>query len=234
MRLVLASASPARLATLRSAGIDPDVVVSGVDESSITGSDTRTLVGRLAAAKARAVSARLGGAVLVLGCDSMLDLDGVAVGKPVSADDAVAQWKAMRGRSGILCTGHALVHAEHSLVEVASTEVHFAEVDDHEIAAYVATGEPRAVAGAFKVDGLGGWFVDSIRGDHHNVVGLSLPVLRRMLRSLGVSLTDLGWGRRAEAVAQWPQPARTVNRKPADARRSHLGNGRPAPRGAGT
>jgi nucleoside triphosphate pyrophosphatase len=194
MRFVLASASPARLATLRSAGVTPEVIVSGVDESAITASDTATLVGRLADAKAAAVARRLDGSAIVLGCDSMLDLDGTALGKPASAEDAIARWKAMRGRSGVLYTGHALRHRDQSLVEVAATEVRFADVDDDEIAAYVATGEPLAVAGAFTVDGLGGWFVESISGDHHNVVGLSLPLLRRMLRRLGLGLGDLGWG----------------------------------------
>jgi septum formation protein len=193
MRFVLASASPARLATLRRAGVTPEVVVSGVDESAITAPDTATLVARLAAAKAGAVAARVDPDTLVLGCDSMLDLDGVALGKPASAEDAVAQWKSMRGRSGVLHTGHALLLGSRSLVEVGATEVRFADVDDAEIAAYVASGEPLAVAGAFTVDSLGGWFVESIRGDHHNVVGLSLPLLRQLLRSMGLALTDLGY-----------------------------------------
>lgn len=193
MRFVLASASPARLATLRAAGVEPEVIVSGVDESAITAPDTASLAGRLAAAKASAVASRLGADALVLGCDSLLDLDGVTLGKPPSAEDAVAQWKAMRGRTGVLYTGHALQLGSQSVVEVGATEVCFADVDDAEIAAYVASGEPLAVAGAFTVDSLGGWFVESIRGDHHNVVGLSLPLLRRMLRSLGLTLTDLGY-----------------------------------------
>lgn len=195
LRFVLASASSARLATLRRAGISPEVVVSGVDESGVTAPDTATLVGRLALVKAKTVVARLGESALVLGCDSMLDLDGVAVGKPSSAEDAVAQWKALRGRAGILHTGHALCYGGRSLVEAAATEVRFADVDDDEVAAYVATGEPLAVAGGFTIDGLGGWFVDSIHGDHHNVVGLSLPLLRRMLRRLDLSLFDIGWHR---------------------------------------
>lgn len=193
MRFVLASASPARLATLRRAGVEPEVIVSGVDEAAITAPDTSTLVGRLASAKAAAVASRLAGSALVLGCDSMLDLDGAPLGKPAAAEDAVALWKTMRGRTGVLYTGHALRLGARSLTEVGATEVRFADVDDAEIAAYVASGEPETVAGAFTVDSLGGWFVESIRGDHHNVVGLSLPLLRRMLRTLDMSLSDLGW-----------------------------------------
>jgi nucleoside triphosphate pyrophosphatase len=192
IRFVLASASPARLATLRAAGLDPEVVVSGVDESAVVASDTATLVSRLALAKASAVAATRPDA-LVLGCDSLLDVDGAIVGKPVSAEDAVAQWKAMRGRTAVLYTGHAVVYGDRTLTEAIGTTVRFADPDDDEIAAYVATGEPLAVAGSFTVDGLGGWFVDSVDGDHHNVVGVSLPILRRMVRRLGKSLADLGW-----------------------------------------
>jgi septum formation protein len=198
MRFVLASASPARLATLRAAGIDPEVVVSGLDESAITAADTASLVEQLAAAKAQSVSASVTDDALVLGCDSMLELDGAMVGKPSSPADAIAFWQRMRGRSGVLYTGHALIAVsggvpDTPVIAVAATTVHFAEIADDELAVYVGSGEPLAVAGAFTVDGLGGWFVDSIGGDHHNVVGLSLPVLRRMLRKLGRSLTDLGW-----------------------------------------
>lgn len=198
MRFILASASPARLATLRAAGIDPEVVVSGLDESAITAPDTASLVEQLAAAKAQSVSAGVADDALVLGCDSMLELDGAMVGKPSSPADAIAFWQRMRGRSGVLYTGHALIAVSGGVpgtpvIAVAATTVHFAEIADDELAAYVGSGEPLTVAGAFTVDGLGGWFVDSIGGDHHNVVGLSLPVLRRMLRNLGLSLTDLGW-----------------------------------------
>jgi len=198
MRFVLASASPARLATLRAAGLDPEVVVSGVDEAAITAPDTSSLVEQLAAAKAQSVSAGVRDDALVLGCDSILDLDGTMVGKPSSPADAIASWQRMRGRSGVLYTGHALIAVSGGMpgtpaLAVAATTVHFAEIADDELAAYVGSGEPLAVAGAFTVDGLGGWFVDSIGGDHHNVVGLSLPVLRRMLHKLGLSLTDLGW-----------------------------------------
>ncbi len=194
MRFVLASASPARLATLRAAGLEPEVVPSGVDESAVTAPDIVSLVEQLAALKARTTAARVGGDALVLGCDSMLELDGEALGKPSSPEDAVTRWKAMRGRSGVLHTGHALVRGRHERTGVASTTVRFADVSDDEIAAYVASGEPLDVAGAFTIDGLGGWFVDSIDGDHHNVVGVSLPLVRRLAGELGVSLAALGWG----------------------------------------
>jgi septum formation protein len=192
IRFILASASPARLATLRAAGLDPEVVVSGVDEPAVTAADSVTLVSRLAFAKASAVAPTRPDA-LVLGCDSLLEVDGSMVGKPASVDDAVAQWKAMRGCTAVLYTGHALAYGGRVLTEVAGTTVHFANPDDAEITAYVGTGEPLAVAGSFTIDGLGGWFVDSVNGDHHNVVGVSLPLLRRMVHRLDLSLADLGW-----------------------------------------
>ena len=194
IRFVLASASPARLATLRAAGLPPEVVVSGVDESAVVAADTATLAARLAIAKASVV-ARKRPEALVLGCDSLLEFDGSIIGKPAATEDAVAQWKAMRGRTAVLYTGHAVLYGDRALTEVVGTTVRFADPDDAEIAAYVETGEPLAVAGSFTVDGLGGWFVDSVDGDHHNVVGVSLPVLRRMVRRLGLSLADLGWPR---------------------------------------
>lgn len=193
--LVLASASPARLATLRSAGIDPTVIVSGVDESQITDVPPAELARRLAELKCRAVAARadLPIGALVLGCDSVLEFDGDALGKPGDAATATARWRAMRGRSGVLHTGHCLLDtttgSERS--ETASTTVHFADVTDAEIAAYVATEEPLHVAGAFTVDSLGGAFVSRIEGDHHNVVGVSLPLVRTMVRDLGHEWTSL-------------------------------------------
>lgn len=195
---VLASASPARLATLRSAGFDPQVIVSGVDESQVVGVPPAELALRLAELKCRAVANRsdLPREALVLGCDSVLELDGEALGKPADAADAVRRWEAMRGRSGVLHTGHCLrdTDTDQEAAATASTTVHFADVTDEEIAAYVATGEPLHVAGAFTVDGLGGGFVTGIEGDHHNVVGVSLPLVRGLFRELGHQWTDL-WAR---------------------------------------
>ncbi|MEO7060037.1 MAG: Maf family protein [Lapillicoccus sp.] len=205
--LLLASASPARLATLRAAGIEPTVVVSEVDEEAAVAAgqgaygqlEPADVALLLARAKCEAVAAEVMTSTLVLGCDSVLELDGQVHGKPADEAEAVARWGAMRGRSGILHTGHWLRDERDAgdggtaatLGVAASTTVHFAEVTDHEIAAYVATGEPLAVAGAFTLDGLGGAFVTSIEGDHHNVVGLSLPLLRELLLEIGVSWFDV-------------------------------------------
>lgn len=204
MRLVLASASPARLATLRSAGFAPDVVVSDVDEAAAleaapgdAGPADPVLL--LSRAKARDVARRdTARDALVVGCDSMLELDGAVHGKPADAAEAVARWRRMRGRSGVLHTGHWIVDTRGPEARetggVSSTTVHFADLSDAEITAYVATGEPLAVAGAFTVDGLGGPFVRRVEGDHHGVVGISLPLLRELLGELGVQVTDLWRG----------------------------------------
>jgi nucleoside triphosphate pyrophosphatase len=197
--LVLASASPARRALLTSAGIEPEIMVSGVDESVVDATAPDTLCSVLARLKAHAVAKRLRQRestppdVLVLGCDSVLAFDGQILGKPDGPDEAMKRWQAMRGRSGVLHTGHCLVELAswRSTERVGSTTVHFAEVTDEEIEAYVATGEPLGVAGAFTIDGLGGPFVEGIEGDHGNVVGLSLPVLRHLVRDLDRSITDL-------------------------------------------
>jgi septum formation protein len=192
-RLVLASASPARLATLRAAGIEPSIVVSGVDEEQVTGLAPALLAQRLAELKCAAVAAQLTDGSLVLGCDSVLELDGAALGKPADPAEAVARWRAMRGHTGTLHTGHCLrdTASGREVTGTGSTLVHFADVTDAEIAAYVDSGEPLQVAGAFTIDGLGGAFVTGIEGDHHNVVGLSLPLLRELLAELGHTWTDL-------------------------------------------
>jgi nucleoside triphosphate pyrophosphatase len=194
--IVLASRSPARLAVLRAAGLEPEVMVSGVDETAFSASTAAELAGQLAQAKAAAVAAalpaRLAGA-LVVGCDSLLDLDGRPLGKPASADEAVARWQEMAGRSGTLVTGHCVIDTGvgRQAAAVAATTVRFGTPSERQVAAYVASGEPLEVAGAFTLDGRGGWFVDGIDGDHGNVLGISLPLLRGLLADLGFDVTEL-------------------------------------------
>lgn len=185
-RLILASASPARLATLRAAGLDPEVIVSGVDEDQIDLDDPAELALKLAQLKAVAVAADQPRA-LVIGCDSVLEFDGEIFGKPVDEADAIDRWQRMRGNAGILHTGHCLIdtHREVWLARSAATQVRFAHLDDEEIEAYVATGEPLRVAGAFTLDGRGAAYVSGITGDPHNVVGISVPLLRLMFDELG-------------------------------------------------
>jgi septum formation protein len=193
--LVLASASPARLATLRGAGVEPVVIVSGVDESQLDDLPAAEHALQLAELKCAAVAGRddLPAGCVVLGCDSVLELDGEVHGKPADAAEAVARWRRMRGRSGVLHTGHSLHDTVTGRVAAAtaSTTVHFAALSDDEVTAYVGTGEPLHVAGAFTVDGLGGAFVTGLDGDYHNVVGVSLPLVRDLLAELGRSWTDL-------------------------------------------
>jgi septum formation protein len=193
--LVLASASPARRTTLRAAGLDPLVIVSGVDESQLADLPPAELALGLAGLKCHAVAEGAGvpADALVLGCDSVLELDGEALGKPHDPDEARRRWQAMRGRSGVLHSGHVLRDVASGRVASAtgSTTVHFADVTDAEIDAYVATGEPLQVAGAFTIDGLGGAFITGIEGDHHNVVGVSLPLLRDLVLELGHGWPDL-------------------------------------------
>ncbi len=193
--LVLASQSSARLSTLRAAGVEPVVIVSGVDEDQLGPLPPAELALQLAELKCAAVAGRddLPDGALVLGCDSVLDLDGEALGKPGTAEAATLRWQAMRGRSGVLLTGHSLrdTATGHVASATAATTVHFADVTDEEIAAYVGTGEPLHLAGAFSIDGLGGAFVTGVEGDHHNVVGVSLPLVRELMAELGHRWTDL-------------------------------------------
>jgi septum formation protein len=193
-RLILASASPSRRRLLEQAGIAFDMVVSGVDEDTVAAASPAQMVLALAEAKARAVASRAGSAAaLVLGCDSLLDIDGVAEGKPASAQEAVARLRVLRNRSAILRTGHCLIDtgAGKEVAAVASTVVWFGNYDDDELNAYVATGEPLEVAGAFTLDGYAAPFTRGIEGDHSNVIGLSLPLLRDLLGELGVRVYDL-------------------------------------------
>ncbi|HET7683140.1 MAG TPA: nucleoside triphosphate pyrophosphatase [Marmoricola sp.] len=185
-RLILASQSPARLQTLRNAGLRPDVVVSGVDEEGVEAAGPSELALKLAQLKAVAVAAQQPRA-LVVGCDSVLEFEGRTYGKPRDADDAIERWRRMSGGVGVLHTGHCVIdtHREVWLARSAATQVRFAAVTEEEIAAYVATGEPLAVAGAFTLDGIGGAFVTGITGDPHNVVGISVPLLRLMFDELG-------------------------------------------------
>jgi septum formation protein len=192
-RLVLASSSEARLRVLHQAGIFPEVCVSGVDEDA-GGLPTEEAVLVLAERKASAVAPRFGDS-LVLGCDSLLDLDGVTFGKPGSATEAAQVWSRLSGRTATLHTGHCLVYgSDKRLSRLASTSVHFGTPTEEELAAYVSSGEPLSLAGAFSTDGLGAPFVEGIEGDASNVLGLSLPVFRKMLADLGVRIVDL-WRR---------------------------------------
>ncbi|MFC4032772.1 Maf family protein [Streptomyces polygonati] len=193
--LVLASASPARLGLLKQAGFDPRVLVSGVDEEAITAPTPAELARVLAVAKAEAVAGGglLDGGELVVGCDSVLELDDRALGKPKDAAEAVERWRAMRGRSGVLRTGHCVIDTltGRQVSRTGSTTVRFGTPDDAEVAAYVASGEPLNMAGAFSIDGRAAPFVEGIDGDSGNVIGLSLPLLRRLLAELDVRITDL-------------------------------------------
>lgn len=203
VRLVLASASPGRLAVLRGAGVDPVVRVSGVDEDALTAtlvdSTPAELVTALARAKADAVAADVVTEypdAVVVGCDSMLHIDGELVGKPGCADAASRRWRAMAGRTGELLTGHAVVRldqGEHSATGSGAhiTLVRFGAPSAEEIEAYVGTGEPLRVAGGFTLDGRGGWFVDGIDGDPSSVIGISLPLTRRLLAEVGVPVVSL-------------------------------------------
>jgi septum formation protein len=217
--LLLASASPARLATLRAAGLDPAVRVSSVDEDAAVAAaeavhgtlEAADVALLLARAKAEDVVTALDAddaedaaddsddGALVLGCDSVLELGGEVHGKPADAAEATERWHRMRGRSGVLHTGHWLVDTRDTedggtggmVGATASTTVHFADLTDAEVEAYVATGEPLRVAGAFTLDGFGGPYVSGIEGDPSNVVGVSLPLVRELLRELGIAWHDL-------------------------------------------
>jgi septum formation protein len=204
-RVVLASASSGRRKVLRQAGIDPLVIVSGVDEDAViarldpdaTPGDVTTA---LAAAKADAVAHVLDPAVaadcVVIGCDSMLYRDGELVGKPATADAARLGWQQMGGKSGRLYTGHCVIRLRdnaitHRASDSTSTTVRFGIPSPADLDAYVGSGEPTAVAGGFTLDGLGGWFVDGVDGDPSSVIGIGLPLMRRLFERAGLSISAL-------------------------------------------
>ncbi|WP_114855611.1 nucleoside triphosphate pyrophosphatase [Brachybacterium sp. YJGR34] len=211
--LLLASASAGRRATLRAAGIEHSTLPVDLDEDGIlAAARERAAAGApeevptaaeevllLAREKAHAATSRSEGGYVVLGCDSMLELDGEVIGKPHTAERAAARWRAMRGRTGVLHSGHWIVDDRDAVDggtgatfgATASCEITFAALDDEEIDAYVATGEPLGVAGGFTIDGMAGPFIERIEGDPHAVVGLSLPLLRRMLAEIGIGVHEL-------------------------------------------
>lgn len=203
---MLASASPARLSVLRSAGIDPVVRVSGVDEDAVaaglTDPSPAEQVTALARAKAAAVSAAIAAEepdAVVVGCDSMLFAGGELAGKPGTEDAALRRWRHNAGGAGELLTGHAVVVLDGGEVRDStcghlSTTVRFGEPSEHELRAYVGTGEPLQVAGGFTLEGFGGWFIEGVDGDPWSVLGISLPLTRKLLAGLGISVVDL-WQR---------------------------------------
>ncbi|MCV3216348.1 Maf-like protein [Plectonema radiosum NIES-515] len=188
---ILASASPARRRLLQTVGIEPTVCASDFDESQIQLSEPGQLVETLAQCKAETVAPQFASG-LIMGCDSVLALNGEIHGKPADASEAIARWQIMRGNFGDLYTGHALIDKDQNrtLVKSQVTRVYFGKMSDRAIQAYVATGEPLKCAGAFAIEGFGSLFVEKIEGCHTNVIGLSLPLLRQMLAELGYDVTD--------------------------------------------
>lgn len=205
---VLASASPARRRLLQMVGIDPQIQPSDFDESQVQSSDPALLVETLSLRKADTVAAQLAPQVtvptLILGCDSVLAIAGEIHGKPANPAAAIARWQQMRGQIGHLYTGHTLIAVQprstlggdrpspgtQTLIRHQITEVQFANASDRQIAAYVATAEPLNCAGCFALEGKGGLLVERLAGCHSNVIGLSLPLLRRMMGELGYDVAD--------------------------------------------
>ncbi len=196
---ILASSSPARRRLLETVGINPIVLPSNFDESTVKLTQPRELVETLAQAKAETIANSLikenlsgKSSSLILGCDSVLVIEDEIYGKPADAKEAIARWQKMRGKMGKLYTGHALIDLiqNKTLVLCRMTKVHFAPINDQEIEDYVATGEPLKCAGGFAIEGKGGLFIEKIKGCHTNVIGLSLPLLRVMLNSLGYQVSN--------------------------------------------
>lgn len=207
-RLVLASASPGRRKVLRQAGIDPLVIVSGVDEDAVIahldpdatpGDVTTALAAAKADAVAHALDPKVAADCVVIGCDSMLYRDGELLGKPVSADAAREGWRQMAGKSGQLYTGHCVIRVRDNVItcrasDATCTTVNFGIPSQDDLDTYVNSGEPTAVAGGFTLDGLGGWFIDGVDGDPSAVIGIGLPLTRRLLEDAGLSISALWAG----------------------------------------
>ena len=191
VKFVLASASSARKKLLQNVGIEPIICKSDFDESQIQKSNPVDLVQTLALCKANTVSPQFKEAI-ILGCDSILSVNGEIHGKPDSENQAIARWQKMRGRRGTIYTGHALIdqNQHQQQLRCGITEVYFADIDDRTLSAYIRTREPLNCAGAFALEGKGGLFIEKIEGCHSNVIGLSLPILRQMLQQLGYQVTD--------------------------------------------
>ena len=193
--IILASASPSRQRLLKSVGISPTVVVSGVDEedSSYSQLSPRELVIALAIVKAHTVKEKINYPAIIIGCDSTFEFEGKSLGKPGTPENAIARARSLSGKSGVLHTGHCFIDTDKGIEisDVVSTRVHFAQMSDQEIVGYVATGEPLNVAGGFTLDGLSAPFIAGVEGETSNVIGLSLPLLRNAINSLGYEWFEL-------------------------------------------
>jgi septum formation protein len=194
-KVILASSSPSRLRLLKNAGINPKVVVSGVNEEDPAYSQLSPseMVIALAIVKAHTVRNEINESALIIGCDSTFEFEGVSLGKPLTPENAIARAKSLRGKSGLLHTGHCIIDTDKGIEisDIATTKVFFAEMTDEEIESYVATGEPLHVAGGFTLDGLSSPFITRIEGETSNVIGLSLPLLRNAVNKLGYRWFDL-------------------------------------------